>query len=67
MVDEGIITREGLYFVRYFLGGSGCCVAESKLFRVSKPQSVMGWFKFAITIFNIFHGVRGEEGRGGGL
>lgn len=25
---------EGVYVVRYFLGGSSCCVAESKEFQV---------------------------------
>eukprot|EP00903_Cladosiphon_okamuranus_P012671 g11851.t1 len=33
-VDEGIVTLEGVYVVRYFLGGSTCCVAESKEFQV---------------------------------
>ena len=33
-VAEGIVTLEGVYVVRYFLGGSGCCVAESKEFQV---------------------------------
>lgn len=28
------MTLEGVYVVRYFLGGSGCCVAESKEFQV---------------------------------
>lgn len=33
-MDEGIVTLEGVYVVRYFVGGSGCCVAESKEFQV---------------------------------
>lgn len=36
MVDEGIITVEGDYLVRYFVGGSGCCMAESKTFKASE-------------------------------
>lgn len=36
MVDEGIITIEGTYLVRYFVGGSGCCMAESKPFKASE-------------------------------
>ena len=34
-VNEGIVVQEGAYVVRYFLGGSGCCVAESDIFKVS--------------------------------
>lgn len=33
-VDEGIVAVEGAYVVRYFLGGSGCWVAESEPFEV---------------------------------
>lgn len=33
-MDEGIVAVEGVYVVRYFLGGSGCCVAESGKFKV---------------------------------
>lgn len=34
-VNEGIVVQEGAYVVRYFLGGSNCCVAESEIFKVS--------------------------------
>lgn len=44
-VDDGIITQEGLYMVRYYVGGSGCCVAESKKFKASDRRSGRGSLK----------------------
>ncbi|CAM9469568.1 unnamed protein product, partial [Scytosiphon promiscuus] len=37
-VDEGIVTLEGAYVVRYFLGGSGCWIAESQPFEVEMAR-----------------------------
>lgn len=40
-VNEGIVVQEGAYVVRYFLGGSGCCVAESDIFKVSGETTLV--------------------------
>ncbi|CAM9572532.1 unnamed protein product, partial [Ectocarpus sp. 8 AP-2014] len=37
-VDERIVALEGVYVVRYFLGGSGCCVAQSKNFKIEMAR-----------------------------
>lgn len=41
-MDEGIVALEGVYVVRYFLGGSGCCVAQSKNFKVLREAAFGG-------------------------
>lgn len=35
VVDEGVIAVPGVYLVKYFIGGSGCAVAESQRFKVN--------------------------------
>lgn len=40
VVDEGVIVITGVYLARYFVGGSGCAIAESQRFKVREEDAM---------------------------
>lgn len=39
-MDEGVIVVAGVYLAKYFVGGSGCAVAESQRFKVGERDAM---------------------------